>query len=169
VHRDPLDPGLEVLLLLLGVGEVDLRLAPQALEVGQFSGTESFDSETGGCSLPPVTSPTHLVFDATYQPDRPGSGSFHIESCAAEVDPRIFELEGTFQLTTSTGVTLTGPVVGGFLEAEGLAGLNFTSTVTEGTRRFQHVAGTITLHGVWNFADPSGNAISGSLSGSLQH
>jgi hypothetical protein len=33
---DPLDPGLEILLGLLGVREVNLGLAAQALEVGQL-------------------------------------------------------------------------------------------------------------------------------------
>ncbi len=135
---------------------------------GPFTGTESFDFETGGCSLPPDTSPTHFVFDAMYQPDRPGSGSFHIDACAAEVFPRLFELEGSFHVTTRTGATLTGTVVGDFQEDVGLAGLHFMLTATAGTRRFQHVIGTITLNGVWTFSQPPGNAISGTLSGSLQ-
>jgi hypothetical protein len=75
---------------------------------------------------------------------------------------------GTIQLTTRNGATLTGFGGGTIIPAGPVALHDFTFTATEGTRRFQHVAGTIALDGAWNFTDPPGNAISGTLTGSLQ-
>jgi hypothetical protein len=137
---------------------------------GPFSGTESIDN-TRSCFIPNFPPGAPQTFEATYQPDRPGSGSVHIDVCVAPDVPSVSVANGTFTLTSRTGATLTG-TVGGLINFLGQFGppidrLDFTLTVTEGTRRFQHATGSITLTG-FTSAVPPGNAISGTLTGSLQ-
>ena len=129
---------------------------------GAFTGTQSFEFG-GGCSF------VHQVYDATYQPARPGLGSVHVDVCV-EPGGGDFVVDGTFQLTTRTGATVTGTVAGTVTPDEGgfTADLDFTLTVAQGTRQFQHATGTVTLDGVWNVGGPIGDSIEGTLSGALQ-
>ena len=95
---------------------------------GTFTGTESFDFGTNGCSF------VHQIFDASY----PGSAAvgivtLHIEGC---VDNPITHYEGTFTITTSVG-TLSGTAVGPVFDFE--LDLNITSA----TGAFQGVTGML--------------------------
>src|SRR2546421_10317883 len=107
---------------------------------GPFSGTESIDNTT--CFIPDFGAGAPQTFEATYQPDRPGSGSVHIDVCVVPDVPSVSVADGTFKLTSRTGATLTG-TVGGLINFLGqfgppMAPLHFRLTVTEGIRRFQH-------------------------------
>jgi hypothetical protein len=159
-------------VLALGV---PLAAAPDASlnrEVtGPFSGTQSIDN-TRACFIPSFPLGTPQTFDATYQPDRPGSGSIRIDACVVSEVPSVSLVVGTFNLTSRAGATLTG-TVGGLINFLGqfgppIATLHFRLTVTEGTRRLQHVTGTIAFDGIWHIPEPPGNTISGTLTGSLQ-
>jgi hypothetical protein len=167
---------LAAVLLVATAGSLPLATAVSAQpgtslnrEVsGPFSGTTS--EVTGGC-LTPLGLGLRQLFDATYQPGST-SGSVHIDVCVVPDVPSVSVAVGTFELTNRTGATLTGTAGGiiGFLGQFGdpIALLDFTLSVTDGTRRFQRVTGTITLDGAWDLSNPPFDAISGTLSGSLQ-
>jgi hypothetical protein len=162
---------LTVVLIVVAAGALTL-IGPVAAQpdanlnrevTGPFSGTVS-DDGTAGCF--------GQIYDVTYQPDKQGSGSVHLDVCVEPGDaPSVSIVAGTFELTSRTGATLTGTVGGAILFLgqfdEPITLYDFTLTVTEGTGRFKHVAGTIALDGQ-NSTIPSGNAIAGTLTGSLQ-
>jgi hypothetical protein len=144
------------------VVELDCPAPPRDLnrEVsGPFTGTTVFDFSTPRCSF------VHQVFDATYQAEAGGSGTFHIDTCVSDalVDGA-FPVDGSFVLTTPSGATLTGSVTGRVFG--GPPQLDFTLTVTGGTGQFQGVTGTVGLDGTWDANNPG--AIAGTLVGSLQ-
>jgi hypothetical protein len=129
---------------------------------GPFTGTTVVD-------FPPTCPVAHQVFDATYDAEAGGAGTFHIDNCVLLPTPEdpAFPVDGSFVLTAPSGATLTGTVTGTVLfDASGAAQLDFTLTVTGGTGQFQDVTGTIALDGTWDGNNPG--TISGTLVGSLQ-
>ena len=128
---------------------------------GPFTGTTSFGAGQG-CSF------VRGVFDGTYQPGAQKAGSFHVDICLRFMDTNVFPVNGTFQLTTRTGATLAGTVTGAMTITGGggtIGDLDFTLTVTEGTRQFSHATGAIAMDGTFGL---SNNVISGALTGALQ-
>jgi hypothetical protein len=128
---------------------------------GAFTGTTSWEP------LPqcPVV---HQVFDATYDAEAGGVGTFHVDICVLLPTPEdpAFPVDGSFVLTTPSGATLIGTVTGTVLFVGFAAELDFTLTATGGTGQFQDVTGTIALDGTWDGNNPG--TISGTLVGSLQ-
>ncbi len=130
---------------------------------GPYTGTQTFDFVTGGCTF------VHQMFDATYAGDG-GQGSFHIDTCVT-INGSSFDYAGTFVVTTPHGATLTGTVTGFTDAALPASSLDLTLTITHGTRRFEHATGTIALSGTWS-NDPGilgHGPTSGTLTGNVAH
>jgi hypothetical protein len=135
---------------------------------GAFSGTSVFDNSTPACSF------VHQVHEAAYTTANGRSGSFQLDGCV--VSQGLF-YSGVFVLTTPNGAVLNGTVTG-FVGGAGPgaclpplipAALNFTLAVTQGTKNFGHVTGTIDLSGTWCAASAGvPGPISGTLTGELQ-
>jgi hypothetical protein len=146
------------------VVELDCPAPPPDLnrEVsGPFVGTTVFFEEVP-CPV------VRQVFDATYDAQAGGAGTFRIDNCVLQPAPdvpQVFPEEGSFVLTTPNGATLTGLVTGtvSFGDPPEGARLDFTLVVTDGTEQFQDATGTIALDGTW-----VGTTIAGTLVGSLQ-
>jgi hypothetical protein len=129
---------------------------------GPFTGTTFFD-------FPPTCPVAHQVFDATYDAEAGGVGTFHVDTCVLVPAPdatQSFPVAGSFVLTTPSGATLTGLVTGAIVFGGGPenARLDFTLVVTDGTEQFRDATGTIGLDGTWEV----GNTIAGTLVGSVQ-
>jgi hypothetical protein len=91
----------------------------------------------------------------------PASGTVEVVKCA-DVRKVPWSETGTFTITTGTGATLFGTMVGTSYPA---GGFQHTYTVTGGTRQFRHVRGTISATGV---VDRSVGTYSGTYTASLR-
>src|SRR5262249_7159813 len=154
---------LTIVLLVVAAGCLALAspLAAQSPDAnlnrevtGPLSRTESFFP--GGSFL-------RQVFDATHQPGAPRPRVPPHDLCVRFTGTNVFPVDGTFQLTTRTGATLTGTVAGtATVPTMGeVVALDFTLTVTGGTRQFTSANGSIALDGIWRSTIPPANAISG--------
>ena len=120
---------------------------------GTFRGPAPFEFGGDGCDFVLQT------IDASFHTSRSRfAGSLFIEGCVdTAAVPGGFAYEsGTFTLTTRTGAILTGTVSGEVFP------LDLTLTVTDGTRRFRHVSGTIAVEGTLN-PDNTTGTLTGSL------
>ena len=107
---------------------------------GAYSGRQNFAFGEAGCSF------VHQTFSGDYDASRGPGGSLSIDSCVSFGSGSLFDVRGTFTLTTSSGAVLSGTVEGS-TDGGVPASLDLVLTVTSGTRQFRAVSGTIVLSG----------------------
>ena len=123
---------------------------------GPFSGTAALGNDPD-CPF------VYVSHEDTYGNGMPppASGTVEVVKCA-DVRTVPWSETGTFTITTGTGATLFGTMVGSSYPA---GGFQHTYTVTGGTRQFTHVRGTIAATGV---VDRSVGTYSGIYTASLR-
>lgn len=123
---------------------------------GPFTGTTEFTIPTPRCSF------VFQEFDLTTSAAA-GAGSVSIEGCVDFGDfTADLDYTGSFTLTSPSGGTLTGPVVG---TINGVSGVfDFTLTAETSTGSLSGATGTLQVTGVWETA---GSAVSGTVTGQL--
>ncbi len=133
----------------VATGGAQKSLNPQLR--GPFTGTTTF-TFTQPCDF------AHQIFDATYvAKGYRRAGFFHLDGCAELTSPD-FTINGSFTLTTPTKAQVTGTMAGSFPPVVNSApctagtfasAMDFTLTMTGGTKTFRHAKGTIHLTGTW--------------------
>jgi hypothetical protein len=126
---------------------------------GRYSGRQTFDFGTGGCSF------VHQIFDGSFQVDT-RSGTFHLDVCVSTGSPS-FPMTGTFTVTAPNGAVLSGPANGATDAQTPTASLDVTLTVEHATKNFKHARGTIELTGTWSNEVFGSGPTNGTLTGHL--
>jgi hypothetical protein len=158
-------------IVLIGVGASAAGAGGSSLNrdvTGTFSGTSVFDI-TPGCNF------FHQTYDAAYTTTRAKVASVDLDGCVttrSDLPIGAFGYTGTFVLSTTNNAVLTGTVEGVVGNSTSTAcgdlfpaDLNFTLTVENGTKAYQHASGTISYKGTW--CSPQTPSIPGPIFGTL--
>jgi hypothetical protein len=160
-----------VMLTALASAMVVVLVAP-AGAVPRSEGVNGPFHATGTLDFGPGCEVAHQTVDGVIQPTVPsatgvGPVEFHLEFCVNDAPDGVhFPSTGTFVLSLRKG-KVTGPL-SGFVEGLNLTPsgfpLNLVLTVTGGTRRYHHAAGTVTLEGFFSIG---GVTADGTATGSI--